>query len=94
MSARLLLTCKATIQGAYRDDDGKPVVLDCVREAERRVAGKKNMEYALTFQVYPVCTAALGLKSASLCLPSLSCASCTASACHVLHIQHGGRAPP
>ncbi|CAN1123289.1 Aspartate aminotransferase, mitochondrial [Linum perenne] len=31
--------------GAYRDDNGKPVVLDCVREAERRVAGNLNMEY-------------------------------------------------
>jgi len=31
--------------GAYRDDDGKPVVLDCVREAERRILGKKFMEY-------------------------------------------------
>jgi aspartate aminotransferase len=31
--------------GAYRNDDGKPVVLECVREAERRVAGAHNMEY-------------------------------------------------
>ncbi|GBF87409.1 aspartate, mitochondrial [Raphidocelis subcapitata] len=31
--------------GAYRDDSGKPVVLDCVREAERRIAGKDFMEY-------------------------------------------------
>jgi aspartate aminotransferase len=31
--------------GAYRDDDGKPVVLDCVREAERRISGNKFMEY-------------------------------------------------
>ncbi|KAG0454760.1 hypothetical protein HPP92_024052 [Vanilla planifolia] len=31
--------------GAYRDDDGKPVVLECVREAERRIAGNLNMEY-------------------------------------------------
>ncbi|KAG8662631.1 aspartate aminotransferase, mitochondrial isoform X2 [Manihot esculenta] len=31
--------------GAYRDDNGKPVVLECVREAERRIAGKLNMEY-------------------------------------------------
>lgn len=31
--------------GAYRDDNGKPVVLDCVREAERRIAGSMNMEY-------------------------------------------------
>ncbi|KAL6629390.1 hypothetical protein ACP70R_029155 [Stipagrostis hirtigluma subsp. patula] len=30
---------------AYRDDDGQPVVLDCVRRAERRVAGNLNMEY-------------------------------------------------
>ncbi|KAK8914642.1 hypothetical protein KSP39_PZI024414 [Platanthera zijinensis] len=31
--------------GAYRDDNGKPVVLNCVREAERRIAGNLNMEY-------------------------------------------------
>ncbi|WZY92809.1 hypothetical protein YC2023_065138 [Brassica napus] len=31
--------------GAYRDDNGKPVVLDCVREAERRIAGTSFMEY-------------------------------------------------
>jgi len=32
--------------GAYRDDEGKPVVLPSVREAERRVYEKKmNMEY-------------------------------------------------
>ncbi|CAN6802502.1 unnamed protein product [Brassica oleracea var. botrytis] len=31
--------------GAYRDDNGKPVVLDCVREAERRIAGASFMEY-------------------------------------------------
>ncbi|KAK9088796.1 hypothetical protein Scep_027878 [Stephania cephalantha] len=31
--------------GAYRDDNGKPVVLECVREAERRIAGNLNMEY-------------------------------------------------
>lgn len=31
--------------GAYRDDNGKPVVLEAVREAERRVAGKEYMEY-------------------------------------------------
>ncbi|GAB4859644.1 L-asparaginase 1 [Ancistrocladus abbreviatus] len=29
--------------GAYRDDNGKPVVLECVREAERRIAGNFNM---------------------------------------------------
>merc|ERR1712188_23723 len=27
--------------GAYRDDNGNPVVLDCVREAERRIMGNK-----------------------------------------------------
>ena len=32
-------------QGAYRDDAGKPVVLDVVREAEARVAGSNFMEY-------------------------------------------------
>lgn len=31
------------LKGAYRDDNGKPVVLDCVREAERRIAGNLNM---------------------------------------------------
>ena len=31
-------------QGAYRDDDGRPVVLPSVREAERRVAGSHFME--------------------------------------------------
>lgn len=31
------------IKGAYRDDNGKPVVLECVREAERRIAGTANM---------------------------------------------------
>ncbi|KAM7453540.1 hypothetical protein BLSTO_05712 [Blastocystis sp. subtype 1] len=31
--------------GAYRDDNGKPVVLPCVAEAERRIAGKSDHEY-------------------------------------------------
>ncbi|MCO5577476.1 hypothetical protein L7F22_031309 [Adiantum nelumboides] len=31
--------------GAYRNDQGKPVVLECVREAERRVGGGELMEY-------------------------------------------------
>lgn len=31
-------------QGAYRDDHGQPVVLESVREAERRVAGSHFME--------------------------------------------------
>lgn len=31
--------------GAYRDDDGNPVVLDCVREAEKQISGNKFMEY-------------------------------------------------
>lgn len=31
--------------GAYRDDNGKPVILECVREAEKRIAGNLNMEY-------------------------------------------------
>jgi aspartate aminotransferase len=34
----------ATLQGAYRDDNGQPVVLDCVREAERKIAGSGFME--------------------------------------------------
>lgn len=33
--------------GAYRDDDGKPLVLNCVREAERRLTeSKPDHEYA------------------------------------------------
>jgi len=31
--------------GAYRDDEGRPVVLPSVREAERRIAGSHFMEY-------------------------------------------------
>ena len=31
--------------GAYRDDNGKPVVLDCVRKAEQKIVGAHNMEY-------------------------------------------------
>ncbi|QDZ23081.1 aspartate aminotransferase [Chloropicon primus] len=31
--------------GAYRDDDGNPVVLQCVREAEKQIMGNKFMEY-------------------------------------------------
>ncbi|KAI8468621.1 MAG: pyridoxal phosphate-dependent transferase [Monoraphidium minutum] len=31
--------------GAYRNDAGQPVVLDCVREAERRIGGSHFMEY-------------------------------------------------
>ena len=34
-----------SLQGAYRDDDCKPVVLNVVREAESRVAGSLFMEY-------------------------------------------------
>ena len=45
------------MQGAYRDDDGKPVVLKCVREAERRVAGSKNMECAAAAAVQCPCIA-------------------------------------
>ncbi|KAK3274139.1 L-asparaginase 1, variant 2 [Cymbomonas tetramitiformis] len=38
--------CKMNLGvGAYRTDQGKPVVLDCVREAEKRIAGNFNMEY-------------------------------------------------
>eukprot|EP01061_Rhynchopus_euleeides_P013430 TRINITY_DN23464_c0_g1_i1.p2 TRINITY_DN23464_c0_g1~~TRINITY_DN23464_c0_g1_i1.p2 ORF type:complete len:435 (+),score=191.53 TRINITY_DN23464_c0_g1_i1:62-1306(+) len=32
--------------GAYRDDNGKPFVLSCVREAEKRLCGTENHEYA------------------------------------------------
>ncbi|KAJ0028850.1 hypothetical protein Pint_35024 [Pistacia integerrima] len=30
--------------GAYRDDEGRPVVLQCVREAEARIAGSRFLE--------------------------------------------------
>lgn len=30
-------------QGAYRTDEGKPMVLDCVRQAEARIAGSNFM---------------------------------------------------
>jgi hypothetical protein len=33
------------MQGAYRDDNGKPVVLNVVREAEARISGANFMEY-------------------------------------------------
>lgn len=33
-------------QGAYRDDNGKPVVLNVVRQAEDMIAGSNFMEYA------------------------------------------------
>lgn len=32
--------------GAYRDDSGKPFVLQCVRAAEAKIAGQMDMEYA------------------------------------------------
>ncbi|KAJ9507169.1 hypothetical protein QJQ45_004834 [Haematococcus lacustris] len=41
----LMRPSRLTRLGAYRDDDGKPVVLQCVREAERRVLGNHFMEY-------------------------------------------------
>ncbi|KAF3568581.1 hypothetical protein DY000_02019110 [Brassica cretica] len=37
--------------GAYRDDNGKPVVLECVREAERRIAGTSFMSRSMSLQV-------------------------------------------
>lgn len=39
------LTWSVSLQGAYRDDNGKPVVLNVVREAEGRIAGSNFMEY-------------------------------------------------
>uniref|UniRef100_A0A0R0H5A0 Uncharacterized protein n=1 Tax=Glycine max TaxID=3847 RepID=A0A0R0H5A0_SOYBN len=45
-------------KGAYRDDDGKPVVLECVREAERRIAGSQFISltfYPLTVFAFWVC---------------------------------------
>lgn len=32
-------------QGAYRDDNGKPVVLEVVKEAEKRLTGRGDHEY-------------------------------------------------
>lgn len=32
------------VQGAYRDNNGKPMVLDCVRKAEKLITGLNNME--------------------------------------------------
>ncbi len=40
--------------GAYRDDKGKPVVLDAVREAERRIAGTGIMECAYSIYQFNV----------------------------------------
>ena len=35
--------------GAYRDDNGKPLVLECVRKAEKKlIEDAKNMEYLPT----------------------------------------------
>lgn len=36
---------KKTKQGAYRDANGRPVVLNVVRHAESRIAGNNEMEY-------------------------------------------------
>ena len=36
------------IQGAYRDDNGKPVVLNVVRQAEDIIAGENFMECVFT----------------------------------------------
>ena len=32
--------------GSYRDNDGKPFVLPCVRDAENNICGNMNHEYA------------------------------------------------
>ena len=39
----------SVLQGAYRDDKGKPVVLNVVRQAEDIIAGSNFMEYASQF---------------------------------------------
>ena len=40
----LVRICMSWAQGAYRDDEGKPVVLDVVRDAESRISGVNFME--------------------------------------------------
>ncbi len=35
-------------QGAYRDDEGKPVVLQCVRNAEAKIAGCEFMRVLIS----------------------------------------------
>lgn len=47
--------------GAYRDDDGKPVVLPSVREAERRVTGSHFMEYLPIGGLKDFCTESVKL---------------------------------
>lgn len=48
----MLLFTLWNIKGAYRDDNGKPVVLECVREAERRIAGNMNMYVCVSSKIY------------------------------------------
>ncbi|PWA57749.1 COP9 signalosome complex subunit 2 [Artemisia annua] len=37
-----ILEYEKILKGAYHDDNGKPMVLNCVREVERRIAGNLN----------------------------------------------------
>lgn len=34
--------------GTYRDDDGKPVVLECVRKAQAKIAGSEFLEFSVS----------------------------------------------
>mmetsp|Transcript_22395 Transcript_22395/g.76051 ORF Transcript_22395/g.76051 Transcript_22395/m.76051 type:complete len:431 (-) Transcript_22395:273-1565(-) len=47
--------------GAYRDDKGSPVVLDCVRKAEAKLAGSAFMEYLPIGGSKAFCTEAVKL---------------------------------
>ncbi|KAH7331345.1 hypothetical protein KP509_20G028300 [Ceratopteris richardii] len=47
--------------GAYRNDEGKPVVLECVREAEKRIGGRELMEYLPMGGSARFCELAVGL---------------------------------
>lgn len=40
---------KVSLHGAYRDDNGKQVLLGCVRKIEKRFAGNQFMEYLSIF---------------------------------------------
>jgi aspartate aminotransferase len=40
-------------QGAYRTDEGKPLVLECVRQAERRIAGTNFMYVSSSLSSLP-----------------------------------------
>eukprot|EP00759_Apiculatamorpha_spiralis_P024162 PhF_6_TR27839/c1_g1_i1/m.40623/K14455/GOT2; aspartate aminotransferase, mitochondrial len=72
--------------GAYRDDNGKPVVLKCVQEAEKRVLALNNHEYApiqgIDSYIKEAQKLALGSKSSLLAAKraaSIQCLSGTGS---------------